>query len=110
MTDPTKILKYEPGLSMPVMNERLRALVRFGLITRLPKTTTSKAIEYRLTLRGSKVLKTLEIIYQLDDNAPPDHRENPAAQAGRVPPTASAFLSPTQSHPSPSRSKTLKVL
>lgn len=69
ITDPTEICKKEPGISMAAMNERLRNMLRFCLISRFPRASPSKIIEYRLTARGHKVLKILNFIDQLDEEA-----------------------------------------
>ena len=50
------------------MNERLRNLLRFCLITRYPCSTNAKLVEYRLTARGDKILKILNFIDQLDED------------------------------------------
>ncbi len=66
INDPSEICKKELGISMPAMNERLRNMIRFCLITRYPRASPSKIVEYRLTARGQKVLKILNFIDQLD--------------------------------------------
>jgi DNA-binding HxlR family transcriptional regulator len=67
VNNPAEIIKREIGLSNPVLNERLRAMVRYGMVARFPLPPPSKAAEYRLTPRGKKVLQMLDIIDQLDD-------------------------------------------
>ena len=69
ITDPADIGKKEAELSPKAMNERLRNMLRFGLITRYPSSSNSKLVEYRLTARGHKILKVLNFIEQLDDDA-----------------------------------------
>jgi len=54
---------------MAAMNERLRNMLRFSLISRFPRASPSKIIEYRLTPRGHNVLKILNFIDQLDQEA-----------------------------------------
>ena len=69
ISDPAEISKRETNLSASAMNERLRNMIRFGLITRYPGASTSKVVEYRLTARGQKILKVLNFIDQLDQEA-----------------------------------------
>ena len=69
LADPAEITKREPELSANAMNERLRNMIRFCLITRFPGGSTSKVVEYRLTTRGQKILKVLNFIDQLDQEA-----------------------------------------
>lgn len=69
ITDPAEIGKLETDLSPKAMNERLRNMLRFCLITRFPGTSATKSVEYRLTARGHKILKVLNFIDQLDQEA-----------------------------------------
>ena len=69
ITDPAEIGKREADLSPKAMNERLRNMLRFCLITRYPSSTNAKLVEYRLTARGHKILKVLNFIDQLDEEA-----------------------------------------
>lgn len=69
LTDPSEIGKREPELSPKAMNERLRNMLRFCLITRYPSPSSSKLVEYRITPRGHKILKVLNFIEQLDEDA-----------------------------------------
>ncbi len=69
ISDPTEIAKRETYLSSKAMNERLRNMLRFCLISRFPNSTNAKMVEYRLTARGHKILKVLNFIDQLDDEA-----------------------------------------
>ena len=69
LSDPTEIGKRESDLSPKAMNERLRNMLRFCLITRYPSSTNAKQVEYRLTARGHKILKVLNFIDQLDEEA-----------------------------------------
>ena len=67
VTDPAEIAKQESDLSSAVMHERLRAMLRYGLIARYPHPSPSKAVEFRLTPRGKKMLKMLDVINRLDE-------------------------------------------
>jgi len=69
ITDPSEIGKLETDLSPKAMNERLRNMLRFCLITRYPGTSNAKLVEYRLTARGHRILKVLNFIDQLDQEA-----------------------------------------
>ena len=69
IADPTEISKLETDLSPKAMNERLRNMLRFSLITRYPSPSNAKSVEYRLTARGNKILKVLNFIDQLDQEA-----------------------------------------
>ena len=65
--DPAEVCRLEPGLTPPALNERLRTMMRYSLVTRYPRRGTPRLIEYRLTLRGQKMLKMLTLIEQLDE-------------------------------------------
>ena len=69
ITDPAEICQLEPAISPSAMNERLRNMLRFCLITRYPRASPSKVIEYKLTARGHKILNVLNFIDQLDEEA-----------------------------------------
>jgi len=66
LTDPAAICKLESGLSTVVMNERLRTMLRYSLITRNPIRISAKIVEYRLTTRGQQILRMLNLIEQMD--------------------------------------------
>ena len=72
LTDPAAICKLETGLSPVVMNERLRTMLRYSLITRNPFRISAKVIEYRLTTRGQQIMRMLNLIEQLDNLPDPD--------------------------------------
>jgi hypothetical protein len=48
------------------MSERLRTMVRYGLIARYPRTAPSSVIEYRPTALGKKILEMIDTINTLD--------------------------------------------
>ena len=75
INDPAEICKRESEISTAAMNERLRNMLRFNLISRYPRASPSKIIEYRLTARGQKVLKILSLIDQLDAEASQQDKE-----------------------------------
>jgi DNA-binding HxlR family transcriptional regulator len=66
ITDPIEIAKIETDISPKVMSERLRTMVRYGLIARFPRPSPSSVIEYRLTSLGKKILEMIETINLLD--------------------------------------------
>lgn len=66
VTDPSEITKRELDLSPMVMNERLRTMLRYGLIARFPRPAPSAVIEYRLTPLGKKILEMINAIDELD--------------------------------------------
>jgi len=63
--NPGQITTLEPGLSTSVLNERLRTMHRYALISRFPHTSGSS--EYRITLRGTKVLEILGVISAVEE-------------------------------------------
>jgi len=65
-TDPSDIAKKEVDISPKVMSERLRTMVRYGLISRYPRPAPSDVIEYRLTELGRKILEMIDTIDHLD--------------------------------------------
>lgn len=67
LTVPEDLVQREPGLSPAVLGERLRAMLRFGLVARFPGASPSTAVEFRLTARGRKILRILDLIEQLDE-------------------------------------------
>jgi len=64
--DPCEIAKIEADISPKVMSERLRTMVRYGLIARYPRPAPSSVIEYRPTVLGKKILEMIENIDALD--------------------------------------------
>lgn len=66
LTDPIDIAKVEPNISPKVMSERLRTMVRYGLITRFSRPSPSDVIEYRLTVLGAKIIEMIDCINKLD--------------------------------------------
>jgi len=66
VTDPSEITRREVNLSAMVMNERLRTMLRYGLIARFPRPAPSTVIEYRLTPLGKKILEMINAIDRLD--------------------------------------------
>ncbi|MFO1402886.1 MAG: helix-turn-helix domain-containing protein [Steroidobacteraceae bacterium] len=56
-----------PGLSTKVLNERLRKLLRYGLIDRNVYAELPPRVEYRLTPLGRRFGRVLEQVNALED-------------------------------------------
>jgi DNA-binding HxlR family transcriptional regulator len=54
-----------PGLSKKVLNERLRKLVRFGIVERRAYAEVPPRVEYRLTAFGKRFSTLLDGVEQL---------------------------------------------
>lgn len=67
LNDPVEIAKIETEISAKVMSERLRTMVRYGLIARTMRTSPPEVIEYRLTALGTKILEMIDHINALDE-------------------------------------------
>ncbi len=63
---PGAIERSLPGLTTKVLNERLRKLVRFGLLEREVYPETPPRVEYRLTPFGARFAEVLDGIERLD--------------------------------------------
>ncbi len=59
------------GLSTKVLNERLRKLLRFGLVERRAFPEVPPRVEYRLTPRGRKFEKLLAQVAELERELEP---------------------------------------
>ncbi len=68
ISDPAEITKREVNISTKVMSERLRTMLRYGLLARFPRPSPSTVIEYRLTPLGRKLLEMINAIYELDQD------------------------------------------
>lgn len=55
-----------PGLSAKVLNERLRKLVRFGILERKAFAEIPPRVEYRLTAFGRRFARVLDAIADLE--------------------------------------------
>jgi len=111
-TDPVEIAKIETEISPKVMSERLRTMVRYGLIARDPRPAPSSVIEYRPTFLGKKILEMIENINTLDQQLRQDwfdrrkHKDavteglgldEPSAPESIIVPGQSAALPPRRS-------------
>jgi DNA-binding HxlR family transcriptional regulator len=63
---PGAIERGLPGLSTKVLNERLRKLVGFGILTREIYPEVPPRVEYRLTPFGQSFTQILDLIDALD--------------------------------------------
>ena len=59
-----------PGLSAKVLNERLRKLTRFGVLTKRSYPEIPPRVEYRLTDFGERFAAIMDSIQQLDETLP----------------------------------------
>jgi DNA-binding HxlR family transcriptional regulator len=66
VSDPAEITKLETSISTKVMSERLRTMLRYGLLARFPRPSPSTVIEYRLTPLGKKLLEMINALDELD--------------------------------------------
>lgn len=63
---PGELERYIPGISTKVLNERLRKLLVFGLITRQEFPGLPAHVEYSLTSAGKKLAKILAQLRDLN--------------------------------------------
>jgi DNA-binding HxlR family transcriptional regulator len=69
---PGELERFIPGISTKVLNERLRKLLSFGLITRTEHPGLPARVDYSLTPSGSKLAAIIEQIRDLNaDHIPP---------------------------------------
>lgn len=73
---PGQLERYIPGISTKILNERLRKLLAYGLVTRDDHSLASLHVEYRLTPTGTKLAGVIEQLHALEE----EHR--PALQPG----------------------------
>lgn len=64
---PGAIERSIDGLTTKVLNERLRKLVRFGILQRIAYPEVPPRVEYKLTVFGEKFVGILDAIAQLDE-------------------------------------------
>lgn len=67
ITRPGQLERFIPGISTKVLNERLRKLLAFGLITREEFPERVLRVEYDLTETGRKLTAIIEQIRDLDE-------------------------------------------
>lgn len=88
---PSALLRACPGLSAKVMNERLRKMMRFGIVRRTVLGDKPPVeVEYALTPFGRGFMGILEEVRRLQDAVDrgaidaDDSREEEAARSGRL--------------------------
>lgn len=65
---PNALLRSCPGLSAKVMNERLRKMLRFGIVQRTVfGEKPPLEVEYRLTEFGYRFIRILDEVHRLQD-------------------------------------------
>jgi DNA-binding HxlR family transcriptional regulator len=67
VTRPGQLQRFVPGISTKVLNERLRKLVDYRLITRTDIEGNVPHTEYSLTETGAKLCAIIESIRDLDE-------------------------------------------
>lgn len=63
---PGAMERHIAGISKKVLNERLRKLLRYGVLTRRDLGTLPLHVEYHLTELGTRLLAVLDAIDRLD--------------------------------------------
>lgn len=76
VTRPGQLERYIPGISTKVLNERLRKLLDYRLITRTEIPGRVLRVDYRLTPTGRKLAVILEQLHDLE--AEHARRERPS--------------------------------
>lgn len=64
---PGKLERYIPGISTKVLNQRLRRLMEYELITKKDLTDTVLHVEYSLTKSGRKLAAVIEQLRSLQE-------------------------------------------
>lgn len=67
VTRPGQLERFIPGISTKVLNERLRKLLDYGLLTRAEMRERVPQVEYQLTRIGGKLAVLIEQLNDLDD-------------------------------------------
>ena len=79
---PSAFLRECPGLSAKVMNERLRKMVRFGILRRsVYGEKPPLEVEYRLTPFGLRFMRIIDEVRRLQEAADRDALRDSAAAA-----------------------------
>lgn len=73
ITRPGQLERFIPGIFTKVLNERLRKLLKYRLITREEFPGKVLRVEYRLTHTGRQLGKIIEQIRDLDE----EHAQHP---------------------------------
>jgi DNA-binding HxlR family transcriptional regulator len=67
VTRPGQLERFIPGISTKVLNERLRKLLNYGLITRRETPGKILRVDYALTATGRQLAVIIEQIRDLDE-------------------------------------------
>lgn len=67
VTRPGQLERFIPGISTKVLNERLRKLLNYELISRREFAGKVLPVEYGLTATGKKLTEIIEQIRDLDE-------------------------------------------
>lgn len=67
VTRPGQLERFIPGISTKVLNERLRRLTDYGLLTRRESPGRVRRVDYDLTSTGRRLSKLIEQIRDLDE-------------------------------------------
>jgi DNA-binding HxlR family transcriptional regulator len=67
VTRPGQLERYIPGISTKVLNERLRKLLNYAVITREEFPGKVLRVEYHLTPTGQKLAAILDQLRELDE-------------------------------------------
>ncbi len=70
VTRPGELERYIPGISTKVLNERLRKLVDFQVLSRTEQSGLPARVDYALTDSGSKLAALLEQVRLLNAQHP----------------------------------------
>jgi DNA-binding HxlR family transcriptional regulator len=65
---PGELERFIPGISTKVLNERLRKLLAYGLITRTEHPGLPARVDYSLTPAGQKLAAIIEQIRELNSD------------------------------------------
>ena len=78
VTRPGRLERFIPGISTKVLNERVRKLLEFGLISRTEIPGRVMHVEYALTPTGRQLAAIIEQIRDLDE----EHARRAPASGG----------------------------
>jgi DNA-binding HxlR family transcriptional regulator len=67
VTRPGQLERFIPGISTKVLNERLRKLLDYGVVTRQEFPGKVLRVEYRLSPTGRKLVGIIEQLRDLDE-------------------------------------------
>jgi DNA-binding HxlR family transcriptional regulator len=77
---PSALLRACPGLSAKVMNERLRKMIRFGILERtVCGDKPPLEVEYRLTPFGRRFIRILDEVRRLQEEVDRGFAPSPSA-------------------------------